>query len=96
MGLTITNEDVLRMIRELAARRGVSPDEAVRQAVEREVAKHAPPAPPAPPRERTPEEVAERYERLMEIARQAHALPVISDMTADEILGYDEHGIPSR
>lgn len=92
MGLTITNEAVLAMIRELAERRGVSPAEAVRQAIEREVAQSAPPA----PRPRTPEEQAALYERLMEIARQAQALPVLNDLTEDEILGYDEHGIPSR
>jgi antitoxin VapB len=91
MGLTIDNEAVLAMIRDLAERRGVSPDEAVRDAVERAVAQ----TPPAP-RERTPEEVEERYQALMAIARRAHALPVISDMTEDEILGYDENGIPTR
>lgn len=93
MGLTITNEAVVRMIRELAERRGVSLDEAVRQAVEREVAQ-TPAAPP--PRERSPEEAAELYEKLMAIARRAHAMPVLSDLTEDEILGYDENGIPTR
>ncbi len=92
MGLTITNEDVVRMIRELAERRGVSLDEAVRQAVEREVAH----TPPAPLRERSPEEAAELYEKLMAIARRAHARPVLNDLSEDEILGYDEHGIPTR
>lgn len=93
MGLTITNEDVVRMIRELAERRGVSLDEAVRQAVEREVATVVP---PAPPRERSPEEAAELYEKLMAIARRAHARPVLNDLSEDEILGYDEDGIPTR
>lgn len=95
MGLTITNEDVVRMIRELAERRGVSLDEAVRQAVEREVAQ-TPPAPPASLRERSPEEAAELYEKLMAIARRAHARPVLNDLSEDEILGYDENGIPTR
>ena len=92
MGLTITNEAVLAMIRELAERRGVSPAEAVRQAIEREVAQSAPP----PPRPRTPEEQAALYERLMEIARRAHVRPVLNSLTEDEILGYDENGIPTR
>jgi antitoxin VapB len=96
MGLTITNEDVVRMIRELAERRGVSPDEAVRQAVEREVAQ-TPAAPVAASlRERSPEEAAELYEKLMAIARRAHARPVRNDLSEDEILGYDENGIPTR
>ena len=62
-----------------------------RVAVERE-AERDPPA----PRQRTPDEEQVRVERLMSIARAAQALPIISDMTDDEILGYDEHGIPSR
>jgi hypothetical protein len=32
----------------------------------------------------------------MAIARQVAAMPDVSDMTDDEILGYDEDGIPSR
>lgn len=93
MGLTITNEAVVRMIRELAERRGVSPDEAVRQAVEREVATEGP---RTRPHERSPEEAAELYEKLMAIARRAHARPVLNDLSEDEILGYDEDGIPTR
>ena len=51
----------------------------------------------------------ERYERLRrersgrslrdeltEIAEHCSRLPVISNMTDDEILGYDEFGIPTR
>ncbi len=91
MGLTIDNEAVVAMIRDLAERRGVTPDEALRQAVEQAVAL----APPSP-RARTPEEIEERYQALMSIARRAQALPVISNMTEDEILGYDESGIPTR
>ncbi|MBL0158106.1 MAG: type II toxin-antitoxin system VapB family antitoxin [Bryobacterales bacterium] len=53
--------------------------------------------------------VAERYDRvkrskggpslrdeLKEIALRCARLPVISDMTDDEILGYYEFGIPTR
>ena len=96
MGLVIDNEAVVAMVRELAQRRGVTPDEAVRQAVEREVALTLPPAPANDRPARTPEEVEARYQALMAIARRAHARPVISDMTEDEILGYDENGIPTR
>ena len=32
---------------------------------------------------------------LEEIARRCAALPVVDDRTADEILGYDENGLPS-
>jgi antitoxin VapB len=32
---------------------------------------------------------------LDEIARRCAALPVLDDRSADEILGYDENGLPS-
>jgi hypothetical protein len=35
-------------------------------------------------------------EELNLIAKQCAALPIISDMTDDEILGYDEFGAPTR
>lgn len=81
MGLVIDNEAVVAMIRELAERRGVTTDEAVRQAVERQAAEDA---------------VAAKAQRLIAIAREAIALPRLADLTEDEILGYDEDGIPSR
>ena len=53
--------------------------------------------------------VAERYERfrqarsgrsladdLNEIALRCARLPIISDLSDDEILGYDESGVPAR
>jgi antitoxin VapB len=40
---------------------------------------------------RTPEEM---MRRLMEIAKQMHALPTLDTRTADEIIGYDEYGMP--
>ena len=87
MGLSIKNDDVERMIRELAARRGASMTEALRQLLAEEEARAA------AAREA---EVAERKAAIMAIARKIAAMPVISDMTDDEILGYDENGIPSR
>jgi len=33
-------------------------------------------------------------EELHEIARRVKALPVLDDRTPDEILGYDENGLP--
>jgi len=32
---------------------------------------------------------------LDDILARAHALPILDDRPADEILGYDEHGLPS-
>ena len=86
MALSIKNAEVETLARELAKRRKISVTEAIRQSLNREVA-----------RERTASELEmeERRNRLIAIAKRAAALPVISDMTDDEILGYDEFGIPT-
>ena len=81
MGLTITNEAVLAMIRQLAERRGVSPDEAVRQAVESATEREA--------------EVARRLAAIREVRAQVAALPVLDPRSPDEIIGYDESGLPA-
>ena len=36
-----------------------------------------------------------RIEALHKIARECAALPVLDDRSADELLGYDENGLPS-
>ena len=50
---------------------------------------------PAPERIRAAE-VGARVTAALAIAREVAAMPDTSDMTDDEILGYDEDGIPSR
>ena len=80
MGLTIDNEAVVAMIRDLAERKGVSPDEALREAVERQVAWEA--------------EVARRVAVLHEVQAEIARLPVLDPRSPDEILGYDESGLP--
>jgi antitoxin VapB len=39
-------------------------------------------------------ESTRRVVRVMEIAKRASARPVLDPRTPDEIIGYDEHGIP--
>ena len=92
MGLSIKNAEVERLARELATRRNISLTEAIRQSLEREVKREdvvgEPKQIPGKPKR------SERFERIMAIAREVAALPTISDMTDDEILGYDELGVP--
>lgn len=46
-------------------------------------------------REKTPDAVrSRRVERVLEIARRCAARPVLDPRTPDEIIGYDEHGVP--
>lgn len=83
MALSIKNPEVERLARELAARTGESITDAVLVAL----------------RERlTEQESRSRVgvkDRLMKIVAEAGTLPVLDARTEDEILGYDEHGLPS-
>ena len=87
MGLSIKNAEVEMLIRQLADQRGISMTEALRQAVEHEIARDAADKEAA---------LQAKIARVMAIVAEFQALPVISTMTDDEILGYDEMGIPSR
>ncbi len=87
MGLSVKNPEVERMLREIAGRRGVGMTEALRQLLAEEEARAA---------TQREAEVAAKLRRLHEIQARVAALPDVSDMTDDEILGYDDDGIPSR
>lgn len=81
MGLTIDNEALVAMIRDLAERKGVSADEALREALERETKREA--------------EMARRTAVLREIQAEIARLPILDPRSPDEILGYDESGLPT-
>lgn len=87
MGLSIKNDEVERLARELADLRKVSITEAIRQSLEREV-----------DRERIDAGSArsERLKRIYAIVERSAALPILSDASEDDILGYDECGAPTR
>jgi antitoxin VapB len=88
MALSIKNTEVEQLARELARRRRVSVTEAIRQSLEREVARER-----LVPRD----EPDDLFQRLMAIAERAAQVPKRQDaMTDVEILGYDELGIPKR
>lgn len=80
MGLTITDETLAQMIRDLAERKGVTVDDAVREAVVKEAEWEA--------------EVARRVAAGRRIQAELAALPVLDARAPDEIIGYDEHGLP--
>jgi antitoxin VapB len=85
MPLSIKNDETEELVRKLAEATGESLTEAIRVSIE------------------------ERYERLKrartgltlgqelnEIALRCSRRPVVSAMTPDEILGYDDSGVPTR
>lgn len=83
MALNIKHPEADRLARELARRQGKSITEVVVHALTAELAREK-------KRVRTPG----LAERVAAIARRYAVLPEQDSRTDDEILGYDEHGIP--
>ena len=85
MALTIDDAEVEELARRLAERTGVPLADAVRVALRERmttVAVHL-------------ERRAGLEEFLREMRRRVAELPILDDRTDDEILGYDEHGLPT-
>lgn len=81
MALSIKNEEADELARELAALTGKSITEAIVMALKEQL-----------DRTRAKENVGDTVRRLMEEFAQ---YPVLDDRPADEILGYDEYGLPN-
>jgi len=81
--LNIKDPEVYQMARKLADRRGQSMTEVVRQALRESLA-----------REERRRPNPQLREKLLEIAHRGACRPVLDPRSPDEILGYDEHGIP--
>lgn len=84
MALNIKDDETDRLARELAAATGETITGAVSTAVRERL-------------ERVSGRSAGRslVDELDEIAQRAAALPVLDDRSPEEIIGYDEHGLPS-
>lgn len=83
MALNIKDQETDKLAREVAERAGESLTEAIRVAL-RERLQRLSGRPHA----------ATQREKLYEILQRVDALPRKTDLSDDEILGYDEHGIP--
>jgi antitoxin VapB len=83
MALNIRNEEAERLAAELARRTGESKTDAVIKALRDRLARVR--------RERSKRRLADE---LDDIARHCAALPVVDPRTSDDILGYDEQGLP--
>lgn len=83
MALSIKAEKADRLARELARRTGESLTEAVTRALEERLKRVAP-------------RKADRdlVRRLNAIAKECAALPELDPRSAEEIIGYDENGLP--
>ena len=85
MALSIKNPETERLARELARATGESLTEAVTKAVRDRLVRET---------GRT-DDFEQWMEGIREIQRQVARLPVFDDRTPDEIIGYDENGLPS-
>ena len=83
MALNIRNSETDRLAEQIAELTGESKTAAVTQAL-RECLERL-------QRERSGQSLADRLDA---IARHSAALPLVDTRSADEILGYDEHGLP--
>jgi len=83
MALNIRNEETERLTDKLARLTGESKTEAVRKAVRDRLERIQ--------RERVGRRLADE---LDEIARHCASLPTVDNRSAEEILGYDDHGLP--
>jgi antitoxin VapB len=80
MALHIENPEADELARQLAERTGEPLEDAVVRALRHEIARE--------------EEVARVLERVREISRRFQALPILDPRTPDEIIGYNEYGVP--
>lgn len=87
MALSIRDPETDRLARELSRRTGETMTQAIRKALEERLARVD------GSREA---EIERRRQAINAIVARSHGLPILDNRSEDEILGYDEHGIPSR
>ncbi len=83
MGISIKNAEAERLARELARETGESLTTTIKRALEERLARVE--------GRRTP---SDKLALARAVLRRVDALPVLDGRRADEILGYDEHGLP--
>lgn len=86
MALNIKDPETDRLARELAQLTGTSITDALKTAIQHELASA---------RKRDDKDLAAKRAKIQAIIDRARLLPVLDDRSADEILGYDENGLPT-
>ncbi len=89
MALTIDNPEADRLARELAAKTGESVENAVLNALREKMAREKKWEPT-----RFPTNDGSFLRAVKEAQAEIAKLPVLDDRSADELLGYDEWGLP--
>jgi antitoxin VapB len=80
MALHIKDPEAAKLAHELAELKGEQVEQAVLNALRDQLARQ--------------QEIARKLERVREIQRRVAALPVLDPRTPDEIIGYNEFGVP--
>ncbi len=83
MPLSIKHPEAERLARALAARTGETITQAITKSLEERLL-----------REEGKSKIANLKDDLIEIGKRCAALPDCDERTADEIIDYDEHGLP--
>ncbi len=83
MALSIKNQEAERLARQLAREAGETITEAIEHALQERLARL---------KKRQRSRILK--EKLRDILLRIDAMPVLDTRSADEIIGYDEHGIP--
>ncbi|MBZ5679477.1 MAG: type II toxin-antitoxin system VapB family antitoxin [Acidobacteriia bacterium] len=83
MAISIKSIETERLVREIAAKTGESLTGAVQKALEERLGRL---------KQQRRSQIL--LSQLEEILRRVDQLPVLDRRSADEILGYDEHGLP--
>jgi antitoxin VapB len=86
MALTIDNPETERLVEELARRTGHTPDDVVATAVREQLEQRK-----ANEQSADPPDI---WEQIREIQDEIAAAPDVDTRSADEIIGYDEYGVP--
>lgn len=88
MALSIKNRDLEEVSRELARITGKPITEALLEGAKRELQRQK--------QIHSILESSNRFARAWEIAQRVSDMPDVGTMTDDEILGYDEFGVPTK
>ena len=83
MPLSIKHPEAERLARILAARTGETITQAITKALEERLL-----------REEGKRKAANLSDELLDIGKRCAALPDLDSRSADDIVGYDEHGLP--
>jgi antitoxin VapB len=92
LAFSIADPETERLARSLADAIGETITTATRRAIEERLVRVG----PTPRKETSPEDKAALLAEMAEIRRKWSAMPVLDSRSADEIIGYDENGLPGR